>query len=464
MTAKTKLAEKLFLCARVSFACAGLCGLAFAQTMRPDGSNGDAVVTDSSGGIVQDADKPLQNLVHFPRWISLDGQYRGRFERDTALKYVPGASDTYYLERMRLKMTLRPTDWLRLAAELQDSRNFFYGNRARPANSSDPIDLRQAYVELGKAEGPGFKAKVGRQEVVLGSGRLIAYCDWLNTAHSHDLARASYTSTGSAFSVDAMGGSEVLINPNGFDQHVPGEHWYGLYTTAKKLIPGASLEPYYLVKTDVNAKGELGSGSAALSAPGIRLIGKLDAGLDYSTEVVKEFGHYGSDRINALAGAYVLGWTIAPISWKPRLSFEYDHASGDHNSKDGERQTFDTFYTGHAYYGFADQVGWKNIRSARGGFDFAATKKITLRFDVLDDYLASTQDGLYTSGGVLSVLNRKATSGHVGVETDALVDFKLSKQTDFKAGYSRIFPGEFLTQSTKGASFSSPFVMWTKAF
>jgi hypothetical protein len=58
---------------------------------------------------------------------------------------------------------------------------------------------------------------------------------------------------------------------------------------------------------------------------------------------------------------------VAPVDWKPRVSVEFDHASGDRAQKDGVRQPFETLYPGHGIYtyGMADQVGWRNIRSAR---------------------------------------------------------------------------------------------------
>ena len=180
--------------------------------------------------------------------------------------------------------------------------------------------------------------------------------------------------------------------------------------------------------------------------------------------MVKEWGHFAQDKVDALGAAYVLGWQVTSANWKPRVSAEYDYASGDRNAKDGVHGTFDNFYTGHGYYGFADQVGWRNIRSTRVGFDCAALKNLKLRFDGLDDSLASTQDGLYNIGGTLLAIDRKATSSHVGREVDAVVEFKLSAMTSVKAGFSHIFPGTFLKQATPGSTYSSTYMMWTKAF
>ena len=164
-----------FSCA--TFAFAMLAMVAEAQTA----AQNDA---QPGGWTVRDLDAPISDQFGFPTWLRFAGQYRGRLEDDTALSFVPGAADTYYLERIRVSLSVLPTPWLRFSADFQDAHNFLYGNRAFPAYTSDPFDLHQAYMEIGVPEGTGFSAKVGRQEVMLGSMRLIGSGDWLNTGRS----------------------------------------------------------------------------------------------------------------------------------------------------------------------------------------------------------------------------------------------------------------------------------------
>ena len=410
-------------------------------------------------------DAPIADQLNFPKWFRFGGQYKGRVEEDTAISFVPLAADTYYLERVRLNFAIIPARWLRFVASVQDSRAMFYGNRALPAYSSDPFGLHEAYVEVGLPETTGFSAKVGRQELFLGSMRLIGSGEWLNSGREHDAVRAAYTNVEHGLKVEVIKANLVLVDPTRFDRDIPREHWYAVYASDKKLIPKASVEPYYLLKTTWNTKGELGGlGDTYVSTLGMRVKGAAPGLIDYEVEVDKQVGHYATDPISAFAGAYILGWRPTPLDWKPRFSVEYDHASGDHHNKDGDRQTFDNMYCGHGYYGFADQVGWKNIRSARAGFDFSASKKLQLRFDVLNDFLDTTQDSLYNIGGVAKFTDRNATSSHIGEEADITVTFQATRNMKFQAGYSHIFPGLFLKEATKGSSYSAPYVMWTKNF
>jgi hypothetical protein len=104
------------------------------------------------------------------------------------------------------------------------------------------------------------------------------------------------------------------------------------------------------------------------------------------------------------------------------------------------------------------------VRSARAGFDFSASRKLQFRFDALNDFLDTVQDSLYNIGGVAKFTNRKATSAHVGEEVDFTVNFQATRNMKFQAGFSHIFPGLYLMETTKGSSYSVPYVMWTKNF
>jgi hypothetical protein len=107
-----------------------------------------------------------------------------------------------------------------------------------------------------------------------------------------------------------------------------------------------------------------------------------------------------------------------------------------------------------------DQFGWKNMKNARAGFDFLLTKKFKLRTDFNEFYLATVQDGLYNSSGTSIVLNRKATSGHIGSETNTVALFQWSKIWKFGAGYGHLFAGEYLKESKTGFGYCYPYVMF----
>ena len=206
-------------------------------------------------------------------------------------------------------------------------------------------------------------------------------------------------------------------------------------------------------------------GDALVVSPGARLYGQAPGRFDYIAEVVVQQGSYAADRVRAYGQSYVLGWTIANAAWQPRLSAEYSYASGDATAKDGQRGTFDQFYpSNHGYYGMIDQFGWKNLKNWRAGFNCQLGRKIKVRTDFNQFFLATVQDGLYNSSGSSIVLNRNATSSHIGWETNTVGVYQWSKVWKFGAGYGHLFAGDYLKQSKMGFGYSYPYVFFTRGF
>ena len=396
-----------------------------------------------------------------PSWLQLGAELRGRWETPSGIGYADSSS-SYYLSRLRGNLTIRPVPWLRFFAQVQDSRVGGYPVSPAPSTIYNPADLRQGYVEIGSEGVRSMKARVGRQEMLFGSGRLIGGSDWGNCSRSLDAARLTYAQRG--IKADLFEASPVQIDSSRFDRHKPGDHLWGSYFVFDRLISKSSVESYYLLRRQKQIAGEHGEiGNATLSTIGIRSSGRLPLHMDYAAEWARQFGIYARDRVSAMAGTYMLGWTVNDSEAKPRFSAEYNHASGDGANKDGRRQTFDQlFASSHSVYGLADQVGWRNMRDVRSGFGFLVTRKIKFQTDWNDFHLATVQDGLYNSAGVRTVLNRRATSTHVGMEADVQGVYQFSSSTSFGAGLARLFPGAYLKESTAGKAYTYPYLFWTK--
>ena len=89
-----------------------------------------------------------------------------------------------------------------------------------------------------------------------------------------------------------------------------------------------------------------------------------------------------------------------PAARRRTLTAEYNYASGDADPADGIRGTFDQLYpTAHDKYGLADQVGWRNIRHIRIGFDITPIKATPITVNYHSYWLAEKRDALYAASG-----------------------------------------------------------------
>ncbi len=315
-----------------------------------------------------------------------------------------------------------------------------------PGNSVDnPCDWRQGWVEIGRAEGPGMRLRLGRQDMTLGSGRLVGSGDWTNVTKTFNVARATITQNG--FKMDIIAGSVVAIDTTRMDRAKPGEHFYGSYVTLDKILRGATFEPYAFMKTALKVKSKDGkTGNTDTVYLGGRLAGKAPGGLDYTVEAVREAGMYADDAINAFGFVGGGGWMIHSVPWSVRLNSDYSFATGDSGVTDGHHPSFDYLYgPQNPTASLTGQFAWKNIKDWRAGVDFKPFKKLTAKVAFRDYWLANVKDSLYNSSGVKTVTNAQATSAHVGEGLDTQLAYSFNSRTSMGIGVANLAPGSYLT-------------------
>jgi hypothetical protein len=438
----------------------GLWGQTPAPAPAAASSGKDASNRDASKDPAQDSD----NKSYWLRAFKLSGSIRERWEA-TDGPFSPTPADSYLVSQIRLGLGYQPSDWLHFFAQAQDVRVLNY--QTTPSNAfSNPFDLHQAWVSMGQPEGPGFFLEVGRQDMVVGSGHLLAATDdwWVLTARNFDVANGSYTNK--YFKSQFVAGSVILVNPDAPDEHRPGDHIYADYNTFPHLLPGGSVEPYLIAHTTDGVKSKEDEvGNADTLALGLRIAGKLPHAVDYNFEPLHEFGSYSNDRLDAnglLTGA---GWNVSSSGWKPRLSADYEFASGDNGKKNDTRETFDNMF-GYNYpmNSVTGLFYWKNLKDLRAAVEVAPFKKLKFKLNAREFWLANVNDGFYNSYGTRIVFNPKATSTHIGESVEPMATATLTKHTTVGFGVGALFPGEYLKQSGKDQVFLYPYLSLAQTF
>jgi hypothetical protein len=399
-----------------------------------------------------------------PSWLTLRGEVRERMEGGANIGYTPGRDDAYLLSRFRFDVNVKPSSQIAILVQAQDARVADKDVGTTSVPFRNPFDLRQAYVDIGDTRQGMFTVRAGRQEMFYGEQRLVGHLTWVNAARSFDGVRATLKADG--FKLDAFATSVVRILDNEFDKSGNGNRFFGVYTSATRWIPKATVEPYLFWRRDQDQKSERGDiGTLSVATIGTRWVGRLPSDFDYGLEMAFQTGSQASDEVRAWAGHWIVGRALGG-PWKIRVAEEYNAASGDSNPTDGRRGTFDQLYpTGHDKLGLADQVGWRNIRDLRSLIELTPHRGWPVTASFHSWWLADTHDALYNAAGaVVARVPSGAVGSRVGDEIDLQLTHALASQVQLAAGIAHVFPSQFLDTTTPGANYTYPFVMVTYVF
>ncbi len=394
-----------------------------------------------------------------PKWVSFGAEERFRFESYHNGGFKPDNNDSYFLNRFRLQMNLKPTRWLKVVSQVQDARPLLQEPPYGPPNTVQ-WDLKLAYAELGDPEKHWISVRVGRQ-LINYNNTIIANSEWRNQGRSFDAAVVNLHY--SHFRLGIFAAS--VVNPliEGISHHQQGNNIHGLYGTIDSIIPDSTLELFVLWRlaprvTVENTTGAL-TGKLDEKAYGLRFKGRAVTNLDYSFEAVGEGGSAGTNDLRAWGTTFGSGYRFDHALWHPRAFVQYDYGSGDRNPSDGKRGTFDTMYpTAHDRFGISDQFGWQNIIAARAGLTIEPHHRWSLTAQFLSFWLASVKDALYNSSGGSIVRDATGNSGrHIGKEVDFYMWYELNRHWNVGCGVGHIAAGTFLLKMTNVRSYTYPY-------
>ncbi len=401
-----------------------------------------------------------------PRWIQFGGQFRNRAESHTGLGFAP-VDDVFDLTQLRLGIYLQPTKWLGLVGVAQDSRVFFNHHVPNAPPYQNSWDIREAYAQLGNSNEGWIDLVAGRQMFSFGDERVIGPSDWSNMGRTFDTVRLDLHPSGIKVSIFAA--SVINAIDGQIDHHTGGNNIYGIYSSFARLIPHATLEPYVLWRVapgSVPLPETAGHGHLSEVTGGARIAGMLLDNFDYDIEMNKQAGSLGRYSIDAWAGHWNVGYTFKNTRTQPRPFVEYNYASGNRNPNGNTWGTHDQIYaSAHDKMDFADQFGWKNIEDLRAGASENVAAKWTLTEVFNDLRLATKNDAVYGSSGAVAIpAHPGATSNHLGIELDLIVEYRQNHHVTYGFGFAHLFTGQFLNEAARGEDYNYPFAFVTYSF
>lgn len=386
--------------------------------------------------------------------VSNGGEYRLRYMNEVDSR-LTARNNEYMLYRYILYGDFWYRDQFRLFVEFLRADSC--GEELTPlvidVDSGGFVDL---FIDWKLFEWGGKNAyvRIGRQELLYGSERLISPLEWVNTLRTFQGVRV--WRQGHHWDIDMFWVRPVIPDPVRFNSVDRDQSFAGIWTTYRPR-PGWFNDWYYLNRDFARPAfvGEYGArGGFNVSTLGTRTVGDYQNVL-WDVELMLQFGKHVNQQIWAGATSSGLGYRFARLPFNAQFWLYYDWASGDSNP--GVGNTFGTFNQlfpfGHYYLGFLDLVGRQNIRDANCQFVCYPTKWLIFLAQYHRFFLDQPKSPLFTAGGVPIRRDPTGRAGRdVGHELDLLVNIHIDAHQDVLIGYSKLFAGEFIRQTGPNVS------------
>ncbi len=360
----------------------------------------------------------------------------------------PGA----VLERLMPDIDLRLGDHARVFVTLAFDE--FTGQYPRPGIDKDIADGHEGFVEFGRNlhdPHPGWDVIAGRQEIVLGTGRLLDDNEGVNVRSAFDGVRIGYDKAKGR--IDLIAAKPVEINPGAWDDIPnPAITLWGLYASNVRWSSQFMTDIYFL---DYDAKSATYGNQTAREQRrmvGGRYFNRLPgepprAGFDYNIETGFQWGTFGNREIRAWGTGGNIGWTLPGPMWRARFGLQADALSGDKGQPDA-LGTFNALFPRGAYFGpkFA-LIGPANLLSVQPQFVFHPLLNVTGCLEWIWFWRESTKDALYSFENVPLRPPNPSSTRYIGSQPNLEIRWAISEHFLAALNLAGFMTGTFLKQS-----------------
>ena len=418
-------------------------------------------------------DPPKSKLFDISK-LTISGDLRVRPEFRTNGTFGGPKNNTFIVQqwaRLGLNYSISPD--VTFFFQPQYSKNWGAAGGTDAVETNASIFARQAFMLVRNFLVPNLTVKAGRQLVVWGNHRMFGHFDWNNVGWAHDGLTLNYKLSKSAtlqvgwLRTDEMNcntpTSGNCIGPTQNSTNAINDDGDVVYVRAPMKVAGVVLEPTYIwhsngTNTNPNARRNARPANQDRHTLGGRAVKKFAAGgarLDATVEGYYQFGEIGS----AVTGAkdldieawafHIDGGVTLPVPMQPRLSAEYNTASGDSDPNDRTFGGFDQLYpTNHIHFGYMDRMSWKNMNHMAFGLQMRPNKDS--HFEVTGHIfeLAERNDGWYHAGQNAMPIARSAGNNatELGEEVDVVYThfFGAGNHVAWQIGGGVFLPGQYI--------------------
>jgi hypothetical protein len=388
------------------------------------------------------------------RWfLTLGGSFRFRYERFEHEDFDPANhADGSLLQRYLLLGDLHLGRRFRLFTQLQSSLENGRDGGPRPTDE-DKLDLHEAFVETPLGASDHLLLRIGRQELSFGTQRLVSVRKGPNVMRTFDaiavVARPGH------WRLDAFFSHPVQTDPGTFDDGSDtGKRFWGAYAVGPLgKVKGGHIDLYYLGLDREDAQFDQGAAPELRESFGTRIWGRGKM-WDYNTEIVAQWGRFGSARIRAWTFASDTGLTLHDAAWGPRFGIKADITSGDRDRNDPALETFNPLFPRGSYFGEDAIIGPMNHVDLHPSVDLRPHATVTITPSWSFFWRESLEDGVYDVGTNLFRSGAGSHARYVGNQPSLMVTWSPNRHVTAVIDFERFLAGSFISDTGTDADVS----------
>lgn len=320
--------------------------------------------------------------------------------------------NNFLLQRYDVHADLHFSPRIRVFAQIRSGWESGRKNGPRPIDE-DKLNMQNLFVDVvaWRKKERSLTARLGRQELDYGSGRLVSVREGPNLRLYFTGAKIMYASR--RLFIDAFLMMADTVNTGAFDNKPTKQpNLWGAYS--KWIIPhSGNLDFYYLGFHRGLSFFESGAAPETRHTIGGRFW-KYGGGFIYNLEGAYQFGTFGSSTISAWTASADIGYMFEQKWGKPTINLRHDYISGDQNPNDGVLQTFNPLYPKGGYFGFSPQIGPVNLIDIHPYATLNPTSKLILQADAVFNWRYSLKDGVYRPSGGFNLSGEGSGKRYIG--------------------------------------------------
>ncbi|PKP45717.1 MAG: hypothetical protein CVT95_08315 [Bacteroidetes bacterium HGW-Bacteroidetes-12] len=393
-------------------------------------------------------------------YMGFGGEFRPRWEHTDNKNWSTkdAADENFYSQRIMLHTDLHLSKYIRFFGQLTHG---LVSLNEPVYVQSDKLDLHQSFAEFTvPINEKTLKIRAGRQELLLGSGRLMAFRDGPNSRRSFDMARIMFD--GKGFNSNLFFGREVKVPDGFFDNNsadAPYTWGMGLTADTKKFLGNTTV--YYIGFDAKSVKYNDGINPETRHTIGLRRFGDIGKRFKYNTELNYQFGKFGNKTISAFSIEGDWHYNLINTKFKPDLGIKLDYVSGDKNQGDNKLGTFNPYFNNPAYFGLITQVAAMNMFDIHPSIKLQFTEKLSTTIEADFYWRAQLNDGLYSGSKSLIRASNNNQSRWIGWQSGLKLDYEINRYLKLSSETYYFVAGNFVKETgDSNNTFYNGLTMW----